>query len=62
MWNENYRQLEEGEIIKKGDEVLNDKTLEWEPVISIGKPAPHPLFTTSHRMIRRKKSRGDDKQ
>jgi hypothetical protein len=54
-WDQRYRRLEEGEIVRSGDDVLLDK--DWEPAVhSIGKPAPSPHFT-SHRWYRRLKTR-----
>lgn len=52
-WDHRYRQLEEGEIIKAGDEVLVDK--DWEPTACVGKLAPSPQLT-SHRWYRRLKT------
>ncbi len=52
---ENYRILEEGEIIQEGDEVLTDSDLGWQPAgRTVGTPAPSPYYT-SHRMYRRRK-------
>lgn len=52
-WDHRYRQLQEGEIVQHGDEVLCDK--EWEPAgRTVGSPAPSPLYT-SHRKYRRLK-------
>jgi len=56
MWNNNYIQLKEGEIIQEGDEVLTDSKLGWRPAgNTVGDKAPCPLYT-SHRMYRRKKT------
>jgi hypothetical protein len=50
---ENYRMLNEGEIIQEGDEVLTDSHLGWQTDIHcVGQPAPYPFYT-SHRMYRR---------
>lgn len=56
--DDNYRILEEGEIIKEGDEI--DAGLAWnDPVrwvpagITVGKPAPNPHYP-SHRIYRRR--------
>jgi hypothetical protein len=57
MWDNNYRQLEEGEIIKEGDEVdccgnsWHDAPV-WMPTECLGQPAPDPLFP-AHRIYRR---------
>jgi hypothetical protein len=52
-WDHRYRQLQEGEVIQQGDEVLCDK--EWEPAgCTVGGLAPSPLYT-SHRRYRRLK-------
>ena len=48
----NYRKLKKGEIVKEGDEFLNDKH-GWMPVVgSIGRTTPDPLYT-SHTWYRR---------
>lgn len=55
-WNDNYRRLEEGEIIRATDEVQNDDGT-WRTTICAGKKAPCPLYT-SHRVYRRKINNG----
>jgi hypothetical protein len=52
-WDNRYRMLNEGEIIREGDEVLTDSHLGWQPAKhAIGQPAPCPYYT-AHRMYRR---------
>ena len=54
-WDQRYRMLEEGEIIRATDEVERDSPYGWEPVRhTVGKPAPCPHYT-SHRRYRRLK-------
>lgn len=49
----NYRRLDEGEIIREGDECLTDSHLGWLPAgRTVGQRAPDPLYS-SHRMYRR---------
>lgn len=57
-WDQNYRQLEAGEIIQEGDEcdVCNDgwrDAPKWVPARAIGETAPDPAYP-SHRQYRRK--------
>ena len=53
-WNQKYRCLEEGEIIRATDDVQRDDGT-WERAqYAIGKPAPSPNYT-SHRVYRRRK-------
>jgi len=54
MWDKRYRQLKEGETIRKGDEVLASSKEGWVPARVLGGKAPNPLYT-SHRLYRRKK-------
>lgn len=51
-WDQNYRRLEEGEVIRWGDEVQNDDG-SWRIAVGIGRTAPDPDYT-SHRTYRRK--------
>jgi hypothetical protein len=56
-WNQDYRRLEAGEVIKEGDEcdVCNDGWRDepkWVNATCIGQPAPDPGFP-SHRIYRR---------
>lgn len=53
-WDHNYRMLEEGEIIQRGDEVQRDDGSFDLSVRCIGQKAPSPLYT-SHRVYRRLK-------
>lgn len=54
-WDNRYRQLAEGEIIRSGDEVLCASHRGWEPAVhAVGQRAPCPLYT-SHRIYRRLK-------
>lgn len=59
MWDNQYRQLEENEIIQLGDEVdmCNDgwrDVPKWVPATNaVGNKAPDPLYP-SHRRFRRK--------
>jgi len=51
---ENYRQLKKDEIVKEGDEFLDDKH-GWMSVIhSIGRATPDPQYT-AHTWYRRRK-------
>ena len=53
MNDSEYRLLDEGEIIQRGDQIFNDHTDKWEPATNcFGEPAPSPLYT-SHRLYRR---------
>ena len=52
-WDHRYRPLKEGEIIKRGDEVLLDSG-EWREAIVAGVKAPSPNYT-AHRYYRRLK-------
>jgi hypothetical protein len=52
MWDERYRRLEEGEIIRETDEMQDDGG--WKPTTMAGHPAPDPGYT-SHRVYRRLK-------
>ncbi len=56
-WDEAYRRLDEGEIIRESDEVQIDKPFGWrrDNGQCAGKPAPSPLYT-SHRIYRRLKT------
>lgn len=57
-WDNRYRMLDEGEIIREGDECLTDSHLGWLPAKhAIGEPAPSPYYT-AHRMYRRLKDEG----
>lgn len=57
-WDHRYRRLEEGEVVAKGDEVLTDTQLGWQPVVhTIGQAAPSPSYT-AHRIYRRFKAAG----
>lgn len=59
-WDNRYRQLAEGEIIESHDECLTDSRLGWQPAaITVGLPAPSPLYT-SHRIYRRPIEHQDD--
>lgn len=49
-----YRMLEEGEIVLESDEYLDDVKGWIKPQGSIGDPAPNPNYT-SHRKFRRRK-------
>lgn len=53
MWDDRFRQLEEGELVEVGDEVQNDDG-SWRFAICIGSHAPDPAYT-SHRIYRRRK-------
>lgn len=55
MWDDNYRLLNEGEIVLATDEILDDHGNWMPPTNSVGKPAPSPMYT-SHRKFRRLKS------
>ena len=59
-WDENYRMLELGEVIRAGDEVsLGDvwrDNPEWEPALCIGEKAPCPQCP-AHRIYRRLKTK-----
>lgn len=58
VWDNRYRRLNEGEIIREGDECLTDTHLGWEPADhTIGQRAPDPAYT-SHRWYRRRKEQG----
>lgn len=52
---EDYRMLEEGEIIQQGDLVLGpDEHDQWEPALHrIGGPAPSPLYPAHCHYLRR---------
>jgi hypothetical protein len=51
-WDYNYRRLDEGEIIQRGDEIQADDG-SWDLAVRcIGTPAPDPAYT-SHRVYRR---------
>lgn len=52
-WDNNYRLLKEGEIIRATDQVLHDNGSWLPPIHSVGQEAPSPLYT-SHRKFRRK--------
>lgn len=52
-WDKNYRLLQEGEIVKETDEILNDKGRWVRPRNSVGHKAPDPRYT-SHRQFRRR--------
>ena len=56
-WDQAYRRLNEGEIIRESDECMRDKPFGWERDNGrcAGKPAPDPNFT-SHRTYRRLKA------
>jgi hypothetical protein len=62
-WDNRYRRLNEGEIIREGDEVdiCNDGWRDrpkWVPAQNtLGRPAPDPSYP-SHRVYRRKKTDG----
>lgn len=52
-WDQRYMQLKEGDVVKEGDEFLDDDTLQWKPVVnSIGRKAANPAYT-SHQWYRR---------
>lgn len=51
---ENYRQLKKGEIVKAGDEFLEDNKGWTEVIHSIGRSVPDPLMM-AHTMYRRTK-------
>lgn len=53
-WNERYRPLKEGEVIRAGDECLTDAHLGWNDAHAdtVGQPAPSSAYS-SHRMYRR---------
>jgi hypothetical protein len=51
-WNEQYRRLEKGEIIRITDDCQKDDG-SWLPAVCVGQPAPDPNYT-SHRVYRRK--------
>lgn len=53
-WDHRYLPLKEGEIIKRGDEILLDSG-EWREAIVAGVKAPNPNYT-SHRQYRRLKA------
>lgn len=54
-WDERYRMLGEGELIREGDECLTDSHLGWQPAKhDIGGQAPDPMYI-AHRMYRRLK-------
>lgn len=54
-WDQRYRRLEEGEIIRATDEIMRDDGT-WEVARhAIGQPAPDPCYT-SHRTYRRMKA------
>jgi hypothetical protein len=58
-WDHRYRMLNEGEIIREGDECLTDSYLGWQPAKhDIGGKAPDPAYT-AHRMYRRIKQDGE---
>lgn len=58
-WNERYRPLKEGEVIKAGDECLTDSRIGWEGVVhTIGQRTPSDLYS-SHRLYRRLLAIGD---
>lgn len=50
-WDQNYRMLSEGEIIRATDEVQRDDG-SWQPAVCVGEQAPSPFYT-SHRVYRR---------
>lgn len=54
-WDQRYRRLDAGEIIREGDEFEIDWPHGWKPAEHcIGDPAPDPAYT-SHRIYRRLK-------
>ena len=53
-WDNRYRRLEEGEIIRSTDDVQRDDGSWQKAQYAIGRPAPDPSFT-SHRVYRRLK-------
>lgn len=50
-WDQRYRRLEMGEIIRATDECQNDDA-SWSPARAVGQRAPDPNYT-SHRVYRR---------
>lgn len=53
-WDQRYRRLNKGEIIRSGDEVEVDHPYGWKPAEALFQPAPDPAYT-SHRIYRRLK-------
>ncbi len=53
-WDHSFRMLEEGEVIRLGDEVQNDDGSFDLAVRCVGQQAPSPHYT-SHRVYRRAK-------
>jgi hypothetical protein len=53
-WDDRYRMLTEGEVIRATDEVERDNPYGWKPPhpATVGTFAPNPHFT-SHRRYRR---------
>jgi len=63
-WDQRYRMLKKGEIVRKGDEVdacadgWRDDP-DWQPAVnSVGSPAPDPRYP-AHRLFRRKVGKGE---
>ena len=53
-WNENYRQLEEGEILQEGDQVYGEMSGNWYPTRYVGSTIPLPEYTAKYIYRRRK--------
>lgn len=51
-WDNKYRLLNEGEIVRDTDEVLDDHGIWQKSPNSVGQEAPDPRYT-SHRQFRR---------
>ena len=54
-WNENYRQLEEGEILQEGDQVQTEILGIWYPTIRVGMSVPNSAHYV-YRIYRRRKN------
>lgn len=54
-WDQRYRRLDEGEIIRSADEVQNDDGSWRGPGQTVGQEAPSPHYS-SHRVYRRAKA------
>jgi hypothetical protein len=58
-WDNRYRPLKEGEIIRADDEVQNDDGSWRKGCLAAGRPAPDPAYT-SHRQYRRLRDTPDE--